>query len=168
MKSRHWMLLLASTLVTGVAWAGEAGTALKADELKAAPFRDAKTVGALASGDKLDILKQQGGWYQVKSPKGSGWVRMLSVRRGEVRRGSQLAGLAGLATGRAGTGKVVATTGVRGLNEEDLKSARFDEAELKKMEANSVSKDEARKFAAQGQLKAIRLDYLAKPEGGPQ
>jgi hypothetical protein len=168
MKVRHWVVLLAGALLAAGAWAGQAGTTLKADELKAAPFRDAKTVGRLASGDKLDILKQQGGWYQVKSAKGAGWVRMLSVRRGEARKGGELAGLAGLASGRAGTGKVVATTGVRGLNEEDLKSAKFDEAEVKRMEANTVSKDEARKFAAQAQLKSVKLDYLPKPEGGAQ
>lgn len=166
MKLRHWTMLLAGGLCALQAWAGEPGTALKADEIKAAPFRDAKTVGRLAGGDTLDIITQQGGWYQVKSAKGSGWVRMLSVRRGEARKGSEVAGLAGLASGRAGTGKVVATTGVRGLNEEDLKAARFDEAELKKMEAKGVSRDEARQFAAQGQLKAIQLDYLPKPEGG--
>lgn len=168
MRLRHWMVLLASGLCAAGAWAGQAGTALKADELKAAPFRDAKTVGRLASGDKLDILKQQGGWYQVKSAKGSGWVRMLSVRRGEARKGGEVAGLAGLASGRAGTGKVVATTGVRGLNEEDLKSAKFDETGTKQMEANAVSKDAARKFAAQAQLKSVKLDYLPKPEGGAQ
>jgi hypothetical protein len=168
MTLRHWIVLLAGGLCAAGAWAGEAGTALKTDELKAAPFRDAKTVGRLSSGDKLDILKQQGGWYQVKSGKGSGWVRMLSVRRGEARKGSAVAGLAGLASGRAGTGKVVATTGVRGLNEEDLKSAKFDEAAIKQMEANTVGKEEARKFAAQAQLKAIKLDYLPKPEGDAQ
>lgn len=168
MKMRHWILLLACLPFAAGAWAGEAGTMLKPDELKAAPFRDAKTVGKLASGDKLDILKQQSGWYQVKSAKASGWVRMLSVRRGAMRKGSAVSGLAGLASGRAGTGKVVASTGVRGLNEEDLKSAKFDEAETKKMEAHAVSKDAARKFASQAQLKSVKLDYLPKPQGGDQ
>jgi Bacterial SH3 domain len=168
MKLRHWIVLLAAGLFVTDAWADEAGTAIKADELKAAPFRDAKVVGRLASGDKLDILKQQGGWYQVKSAKGSGWVHMLSVRRGEARKGGEVAGLAALAAGRAGTGKVVATTGVRGLNEEDLKAAKFDEAQIKKMEANTVSKDAARTFAAQAALKSVKLDYLPKPEGGAQ
>ena len=165
MKLRHWILLLTNVLLVTNAFAVESGTALKADELKAAPFRDAKTVGNLASGDKLDILKQQSGWYQVKSVKGNGWVRMLSVRRGAMRKGSEATGLAGLASGRAGTGKVVASTGVRGLSEEDLKSAKFDAAETKKMEANTVSIDAARKFASQAQLKSINLDYLPKPEG---
>ena len=164
MKLRHWILAL-SALFAASACASETGSALKADELKSAPFRDAKTVGSLASGDKLDILQQQSGWYQVKSAKGSGWVRMLSVRRGAARKGSETTGLAGLASGRAGTGKVVASTGVRGLSEEDLKSAKFDEAETKKMEASTVSKDDARKFASQAQLKSIKLDYLPKPEG---
>jgi hypothetical protein len=165
MKMRHWILLLANALFAASAWSAESGAMLKADELKAAPYRDAKTVSRLASGDKLDILKQQSGWYQVKSAKGTGWVRMLSVRRGAMRKGSEVAGLAGLATGRAGTGKVVASTGVRGLSEEDLKSAKFDASEIKKMEANTVSKDAARKFASQAQLKSIKLDYLPKPEG---
>lgn len=165
MKLRQGIWLLASALFAAGAFAGEAGTALKADELKAAPFRDAKTVGKLASGDKLDILKQQSGWYQVKSAKGSGWVRMLSVRRGAMRKGSEVTGLAGLASGRAGTGKVVASTGVRGLSEEDLKSAKFDEVETKKMEASTVSKDDARKFASQAQLQNVKLGYLPKPEG---
>ncbi len=165
MKLRHGIFLLASALCAAGAWAGEAATALKADELKAAPFRDAKTVGKLARGDKLDILKQQSGWYQVKSAKQTGWVRMLSVRRGAMRKGSEITGLAGLASGRAGTGKVVASTGVRGLSEEDLKSAKFDAAEIKKMESYEVSKDAARKFASQAQLKSIKLDYLPKPEG---
>jgi hypothetical protein len=168
MRLRQGIALLAALGCAAGAWAGEAGTALKAEVLRAAPFSDAKAVARLASGDKLDILKQQGGWYQVNSAKGTGWVRMLSVRRGEARRSGELAGLAGLASGRAGTGKVVATTGIRGLNEEDLKAAKFDGAELKKMEANGVGKDEAREFAAQGQLKAIQLDYLPRPEAGPE
>jgi len=164
MKLRHWILALLA-LFAASAFAGEPGTMLKADELKAAPFRDAKTVGKLASGDKLDILKQQSGWYQVKRGKQTGWVRMLSVRRGAMRKGSEVTGLAGLASGRAGTGKVVASTGVRGLSEEDLKSAKFDEAETKKMEAHTVSKDDARKFAGQAKLQSVKLSYLPKPEG---
>lgn len=164
MKLRHGILALCA-LFAANAFAGEAGTALKTDELKATPFRDAKAVGRVTAGDKLNILQQQSGWYQVKSGKLTGWVRMLSVRRGAARMGGEASGLAGLASGRAGTGKVVASTGVRGLSEEDLKSAKFDEAETQKMEAVTASKDDARKFARQAKLQAIKLDHLPKPEG---
>ena len=88
---------------------------------------------------------------------------MLSVRKGAARKANEVTGLAGLASGRAGTGKVVATTGVRGLSEEELKAAQFNESEVNNMEAQTVSKDDSRRFAAQGKLKSSRFDYLAKP-----
>lgn len=162
MKRELWISLLVCICATSV-WAGEPGTTLTPDEIKAVPFRDAKAVGTLGRGETVDILKRQGGWYQVSSAKGNGWVRMLSVRKGAARKANEVAGLAGLASGRAGTGKVVATTGVRGLSEEELKAAQFNESEVNNMEAQTVSKDDSRRFAAQGKLKSSRFDYLAKP-----
>ncbi len=152
-------------LAVGTALAGDAGTALKADDLRAEPFRDAKTVGSLGAGDSVEILTKQGGWFQVKSAKGSGWVRMLSIRRGAARKGSiDATGVLGLASGRAGTGRVVATTGIRGLSEEELKAARYNETELKKAESYSTTRTEAQKFAADGKLVARRVDYLSTSE----
>jgi len=157
-----WVLF---ALLAMPAYAAETGTALKADAIRAEPFSDAKTVATLAAGDKVEIVKKDGGWLQVKSAKGSGWVRMLSVRKGEARKGAgDASGLLGLASGRAGTGKVVATTGIRGLNEEELKSAQFNAAELKLAESYATAKPEAQKFAAQGKLAARKFDYLPAPE----
>lgn len=168
--TRYFHIVLAALLLAvPIVHAGESGAAVKADELKAEPFRDAKTVGKLATGDKVEILKKDGGWFQVKSARGSGWVRMLSIRRGEARKtstGSEVAGLAGLASGRAGTGRVVATTGIRGLNEEELSAAKFNEAELKLAESSLTSRTEAKKFAAKGKLSARKLDYLPDPAEG--
>jgi len=85
--TRYFRILLAALLLAApAAHAGETGAAVKADELKTEPFRDAKTVGKLAPGDKVEILKKDGGWFRVKSARGSGWVRMLSIRRGEARK----------------------------------------------------------------------------------
>lgn len=171
MNPISYFLLAAFLLAAPTALAGESGAAVKADELKAEPFRDAKTVGKLKSGDKVEILKKDGGWLQVNSARGSGWVRMLSIRRGEARKasaGSEIAGLAGLASGRAGTGRVVATTGIRGLNEEELKAAKYNEAELKLAESSLTSRAEAKKFATKGKLSARKLDYLPDPAQGEQ
>ena len=163
------ILLAALLLAAPVAHAGDKGVAVKVDELRAEPFRDAKSVGALAAGDKVEIIKKDGGWLQIKSDKGSGWVRMLSVRRGDARKttaGSEVAGLAGLASGRAGTGKVVATTGIRGLNEEELKAAKYNEAELKRADSYVTSKAAAQQFAAKGKLIARQMNYLPDPGTG--
>jgi len=160
-------LLAAALLAAGGAYAGDPGTALKAADVKAEPFRDAQVVGSLAPGDRVEILGRQGGWFQVKGDRGGGWVRMLSVRRGEARKGGgDAAGLLGLASGRAGTGRVVATTGIRGLSEEDLRAAMYNEAELRKIESFAASAAAARRFAASGKLAARKVEYLAAPETG--
>ncbi len=164
MKSR-W-LLIPAMLAASMAWAGETGSALKNDSLKAEPFSDAKSVGTLTRGDKLDILEKKGAWLKVKSARSQGWVRLLSVKRSGS--GSEAGGVLALASGRSGTGQVVSTTGVRGLNEEELKAAKFNEEEIKKLDANAVGADDARKFAAAGGLKVQKLDYLPEAKGGAQ
>lgn len=141
----------------------ETGSAIKKDVIKAEPFRDAKIVGSLAAGDNVTIVRRDGGWIRISAPK-PGWVRMLSIRRGSgpSAPGTTLSGLADLASGRAGTGTVVATTGIRGLNEVDLKKAEFNEKELKLAESFIVDKIEAEEFAAQARLKARSVAYLSE------
>lgn len=145
-------------------FAVETGTALKADAIKKEPFSDAQTIATLEVGDKVNIFKKDGGWLSVTSAKGNGWVRMLSIRRGDAKKGKGVAeSFMGLASGRAGTGKVVATTGIRGLSEEDLKSAKFNAGELNLAESFTTTRTEAQNFAKQGKLKSQSLDYLPVP-----
>jgi uncharacterized protein YgiM (DUF1202 family) len=162
---RSWLVLALALLPAG-ALAQEAGIALKDDTLRAEPYADARTAGTVKKGDTVSILKRTSGWYQVKSGRNQGWLRMLSVRRGQAAKGSAAAeagGVAALSTGRAGTGQVVSTTGVRGLSEEELKAASFDEAQVRKAESHAVSAADAGAFAAKAGLKARRFDYLAGP-----
>jgi len=152
-------------LSAAVAQAGENGSAIKSDTLRNAPFSDAQSVTTLPAGSSVEILQRKGGWYQIKSAKGSGWIRMLSVRRGnQSSSGSSAATLASLASVRAGTGKVVSTTGIRGLNEEELRAAHFDEPQISLAESYLTSRTAAQKFASNAKLKAIKMDYL--PEAG--
>lgn len=159
------ILALIMLLAVSAAGAAETGTALKSDHLRAEPYGDAKPVGSIARGDKLDILDKKGAWLKVKSAGSSGWVRLLSVKRGMLGRSNNAEGVLDLATGRAGTGQVVSTTGVRGLSEEDLKAAKFNEEEIKKLEGNGISGAEAQQFASKGGLQARKLDYLPAPQG---
>lgn len=165
MKINKIAILALLLLAVQPAAAVETGTALKADAIKKEPFSDAKTLATLNVGDKVSILKKDGGWLNVKSAKGSGWVRMLSIRKGDAKKGKSVAeSFAGLASGRAGTGKVVATTGIRGLNEEELKAAKFDAQELNLAESYMTTRAEAQSFANQGKLKPRSLDYLPLPQ----
>ena len=138
----------------------ETGTVLKADSLRAEPFADAKTVTSLNKNDAVEILDKKGAWLQIQKGKNKGWVRLLSVKRGGASNSNQLGGAVDVATGRAGTGKVVSTTGIRGLSAEELKAAKFNEAEMKKMESYAATIDEGNKFGNAGGLSQTKLAYL--------
>jgi uncharacterized protein YraI len=159
------ILLLAVLLLPGMALAAQMGVALKADSVRAEPYADAKTTGNLARGDKLEILTKQGAWLKVKTSKSTGWVRLLSVKRDATSASGSgdAAAVLDLASGRSGTGQVVATTGVRGLSEEDLKAAKFNEAEVKTLESYTQSAEQGQKFASGGGLKATKFAYLPAP-----
>lgn len=171
---KHYLkqALLLSSLVpllyAGISVAAEKGSALKNDSLRSEPFADAKVTGSFARGENLEIIKKQGAWLQVKAAKGSGWVRLLSVKRGTATKSNQAAGVLAVASGRAGTGQVVSTTGVRGLSEQELKAAKFNEEEVKTMESYTLSADKGRAFAKAGSLNSIAFKNLKEAKGGAQ
>lgn len=157
-------LLLSIALATSIhAAAGDAdlsskGTAIKLDSLRAEPFADAKTVGSINKNDAVEILAKKGAWLQVKAKQSTGWVRLLSVKRGGASNSGS--GLSDIASGRTGTGKVVSTTGIRGLSAEELKAAKFNENEMAKMESYQTTAADAQSYAAAGGLSATKMPYL--------
>lgn len=147
----------------GALLAADPATLSRADSLRATPFADGKVVVPLASGARVDILKRQGGWYQVKSGTKTGWVRMLSVRRATVAAGSNIKGLANVASGRAGTGTVSTTTGVRGLDAQELATAEFSEEQVAKAETYRSNAATATAFAKAGKLVVRDVPPLPDP-----
>ncbi len=163
------LVIVLVALLAMPAFAAETGSVIRSDGIKVEPFRDAKTIATLSVGDKVEIVKTNGGWLQIKSPKGKGWVHMLNVRKGDMRKNSgELGGLLGMASGRAGTGKIVGTTGIRGLDEVELQSAKYNETELNLVESYAINRAEAQVFATQGKLVARKFDYLPSPDVSPK
>jgi len=169
MKTKFKSILIAACMLPAfygsAALAAETGTALKNDTIRKEPYADAKSAGSFTRGENLEILKKQGAWLQVKTKKSTGWVRLLSVKRGTATTSSQSAGILAAASGRAGTGQVVSTTGVRGLSEQELKAAKFNETEIKTMESYTLSADDGRSFANAGKLKLIAFANLKAAKG---
>ncbi|HQN65212.1 MAG TPA: SH3 domain-containing protein [Methylophilus sp.] len=158
MKIQYW--IAAAWLAASFNALAEPGTALKADSLRAEPFADAKATGTISKGDQVDIITKKGAWLQVKTAKSKGWVRLLSVKRGGASSSNAVGGAIDVATGRAGTGKVVSTTGIRGLSADELKAAKFNETEIQKMESYTTSPADAQTFAEAGGLSASNIKYL--------
>lgn len=153
------LFCLLALLASAQTSAAETGLVLKADQLRVDTFNDAKVVGRVNKNDSVEILNKKGAWLEIKSAGKSGWVRLLTVKRNNAG-GTDVAGVVGVATGRSGTGKVVSTTGIRGLSAEDLKTAQFNETETKKLESYTANADEARQFASSGGLTSRPYPYF--------
>ncbi len=156
---------LALALGCGVATA-QSGYTIRDVTVKKEPYDDAATVGKLAERAPVEVTKRLGGWVEIRSSAVNGWVRMLSVRMGSP--GGTRSGSSGLGSlfniARSGSSGAAVTTGVRGLDKEQIQNAQPNLAELQKMQGFAVSRQDAQAFAGgDPQLTSQRVDYLAAP-----
>lgn len=83
---------------------------------------------------------------------------------GTVLRNDKLYTQPNAATTKSDPSRVVAVAGLRGLNDEELKAAKFNPEEMARLDAQGVSGAQARGFASQGGLAAVSVPALPKPE----
>jgi len=154
MKRLLFLLLLVPLLC-----AAEPATVIRATELKSEPATDATTVAQLAENTAVDALERKGGWTKVKTKSGDGWVKMLALRYG----GTAKSGDSGIgrlfSVARTGSSGTTVTTGVRGLDGDQIKTAQPNAAELKKLHGYAVNAQTAGSFAQNGKLQAQKVDY---------
>lgn len=132
----------------------------KPSVLYAEPFKDAVVLQKLSAATTVKILQRKGGWSKVQHQQNEGWVRTLDLRLGKAAEGSVVADTFGLATGRSGSGNVVATTGIRGLDEEDLKSANFNAEQISLAESFRIDAPVAESSAASAGLQTHSVQYF--------
>lgn len=144
------------------------GAVIRDTELKAGPLLDAQTLARLPAGSAVTILDRRGGWLQVASGTTRGWVRLLHVSsqppgaRGPTPQ--ELEAAARVATGRAGTGNIAVTTGVRGLTEEQLRQAQANPEELERLERQRVEPAQAIAYAEAHRLERRQVPYPPGPQ----
>jgi len=155
------MRLLALLLFAPVLALAEPATVIRATELKREPATDSATVASLAENTAVEALERKSGWTRVKAGNDEGWVRMLALRFGGTTAAKP--GASGLTqlfnVARTGTSGTQVTTGVRGLDAEQIAAAQPNPAELAKLEKFAADRNAAENFAAQGKLAARPVDY---------
>jgi hypothetical protein len=161
MKATLSTFAIAGSLCLSAA-AAEQATAVRQTDIKAKPFTDAETVTSLAERSRVEVLKRETSWIEVKSAPHTGWVRMLSLRFDSPANAAAASSSNPflMSIGKGGSGSV-ATTGVRGLKEEQLTNPHPDPVALQQMQSNAVSSEEAAKFAASGGLQSQTVKYVA-------
>ncbi len=148
-----WIVLLLPLL----AWA-EPATVIRATELKKEPATDAVTLSELQENTNVEALERRGGWTRVKAAGAEGWVKMLALRYGTAARQGE-SGLSQIFNvARTGSSGAQVSTGVRGLDGEQIVNAQPNNAELQKMQSYAVTPDAAAAFASQAKLKAVSVE----------
>ena len=140
-------------------------------------------VGSIEAGTKVSLFERQGGWKLVFSDQKSltGWVRSHQVRSGyyaeapRVESKSDSRGfLGGLASfsrsatsffGLGGSDETyntdgTATIGIRGLSEEEIKTAVPDFEELEKLNRFASDSQRMSAFGSDGQLTTRQVAYF--------
>ena len=149
---------------TASAWAAP-GTVLRNDKLFSEPSSGSSVAATVEKGTSVNILSKQGGWLRVTAGRTTGWIRLLSVRAGAGGLGGAGMGdVLGAATTRSDPSRVVAVAGLRGLNDEDLKQAKFKAEELARLKAWEVNASQTRSFASQSGLVAVNVPGLPEPK----
>ena len=160
-------LVVVSLLCLAAGAAGAApATLLRAAELKKAPASDAEAVAQLAENAKVEAGERPGGWGRVKDVAGaSGWVRLLWLRYGGADGAKQ--GDSGISqlfnVARTGSSGTQVTTGVRGLDAEQLANAQPNPQQLQKLDGYAVRDDAAKAFARRGRLESQSVEYPQAP-----
>jgi len=161
---KKWLLAISACLLL---WSGAPGAdsarVSKNDALRTKPFTNAGLVAALVKGNSVEIQKREGAWYFVKFGKKSGYVPMLSVQRTNQAPTATAGSLSSTASGRSSGGGIVSTTGVRGLNEEELTKAQFSDSAVAAAERYRVSATDATAFSKEAGLAVQTVNPLSVP-----
>jgi SH3-like domain-containing protein len=140
----------------------EPASLIRPTELKKEPATDAAKVADLAENAPVDAMERSGGWIRVRTTAGAeGWVKLLALRYGGP--GAARQGDSGLAqalnVARTGSSGTKVTTGVRGLEAEQIAAARPNTAELNRMQSFAATRDSSTGFAQNGKLQRQRVEY---------
>jgi hypothetical protein len=155
------LMLVASPAMAG---APENALVIRAGDLMAQPFLDASKVAPVAANQPVVILQRRGGWVNVQVGGKTGWLRALNLR---LAPGTAAAGRASgsslsrsASIFRTGSSGQTVTTGVKGLDDEQIRNAAVDPLQLAKLATLAVPESAARGTATRKALVEAKVDYL--------
>ncbi|HEU0290126.1 MAG TPA: SH3 domain-containing protein [Burkholderiales bacterium] len=156
-------LTLSVVLLAAATAAAQQVTLERDSPLYAEPRLDAPQVTQLKQGATGEVVAKQGGWLNLKTPGGAGWLFSFNVRfPAQKAEGGESGG--GSALGRVFSPRrpasVTSTIGIRGLEEEDLKQASFNAGQMKLLDGFVASKQAAEERARTTGLAPATVEYL--------
>lgn len=153
---------LAVMLSAAAPAAAEQVTLTRDSPLYAEPRLEAAQVAQLRRGATGEVIGKQGGWLNLKTADGAGWLFSFNVRFPPQKAGEESGGESALGRvfGPNRPSTVVSAIGIRGLGEEDLKQATFSGEQMKRLDGYVASKPAAEEAARAAGLAPERIEYL--------
>jgi len=170
LNAKSSLALLALCLAWPV-FSADVRFASKELNLRAAPKGDAGVIATIPKNTRFEVIGEQASWAQISTGKQQGWVLffyLIPAPSSNPETMNDVKSSVGLLTGRQGTGQVTAVLGVRGLDEAQLKAAKFNAEELKRLESLPGSKQAAEGFAKEGKLAQRDIAFLPAANATPQ
>lgn len=131
-------------------------------EVHSGPDFATPTVATVKRDATVTVTGQQDLWFHITLQDGkSGFVRVNEIRLAYANKESG-GGMRALFTGKASSGRVSETAGVRGLDESELKAAAYDAAQLAKLESYRVSPQAAAKAAGSKGWNSTQVAYTTE------
>ena len=132
------------------------------------PSYDGKTIERLAAESTITVKQRQGRWTKVATAENTGWVPPLTIRIKSVIKQADIEAstdeMKEKFDGENNT-EVIATMGIRGLDEENLKQASFNKKQLALLESYHASKPQLAAFSQAGKLMPKKVVYLGEKQG---
>ena len=152
---------LAVMLLIALPAAAQQVTLERDSPLYAEPRLEAAQVMQLKQGATGEVVGKEGAWLNLKTAGGSGWLFSFNVRFQGQKSGGDGGGSAlGRVFGPRQNVNVTASIGIRGLDEQDLKQASFNDAQIKLLDSYTASKQAAEDGARATGLAPVTVDYL--------
>lgn len=152
-----WMAMIAPAVAQQV-------TVERDSELRAEPRLDAKVVATLKPGAAGEVTAKNGAWLNIRTAEATGWLFSFNVRFASAQQaaGSGAGNAAGVGRlfGPRQNVNVTSTIGIRGLEADDLRQARFDAEQMRLLEQYSASRADAESRAQSSGLSAAQVDYF--------
>lgn len=161
---RRLLLLVTLNLILITALQAEQGAyVLRDTSLLSEPYSGAREITELQSKTVVTILQRRGGWYQARTAnRQTGWLRMSTIRLGEMESGSSGVGetLRLLESGRSAASGVTVATGIRGLDAADVANATPNHLAVKRLDRYQTSAARSRSYATEAKLRSQPLSYM--------
>jgi hypothetical protein len=164
--SGYRLLVFGATLAAAVMAAPAFAQQVTLDRdspLYSEPRLESAPVAQLRRGSSGEVVDKQGGWLNLKTPGGTGWLFSFNVRFPSQKADAGDGGggaAAGRVLGPRRNVSVTSSIGIRGLEEEDLKQATFNAGQMKLLDGYVATKEAAEQGARASGLAPAKVNYF--------